>query len=242
MLPSDVSSFVTFLGTVVDIDDPLQLGRVRVREINQHSDSLGVEDINWATIIQPTTSPAVKGQGSSPTWLQVGSLVVGFYLDGGNRSAPMIMGTIATIPGNDVANHGVSSLARGEARPRNTIGPEPKSTYAAKYPYNKVIETPGGHVVELDDTPDAQRISVQHSSGTYIDISKDGDVIVKSTRDSYNISEGSATQYAEGDISLKGKKNATIVVDGKYNITVKGDCNITSSGTVNIKGARINLN
>ena len=51
------------------------------------------------------------------------------------------------------------------------------------YPHNQVIETPGGHVIELDDTLTNERILVRHQSGAGIEIKPDGTVYVSSTSD-----------------------------------------------------------
>lgn len=51
---------------------------------------------------------------------------------------------------------------------------EPTTAYNASYPYNQVIETEAGHVIELDSTPNAERIHLYHKSGTYIEIDVNG--------------------------------------------------------------------
>ena len=50
----------------------------------------------------------------------------------------------------------------------------PGTTNAGEYPHNRVFKTPGGIVVELDDTPNASRIHLWHPSGAHLEISNDG--------------------------------------------------------------------
>ena len=44
---------------------------------------------------------------------------------------------------------------------------EPETSYGAEYPYNKVMESESGHVMEFDDTPGAERVHIAHRSGSF---------------------------------------------------------------------------
>ena len=93
--------FIWFQGVVEDVDDPLMLGRCRVRCLGFHTEKkndIGTEDLPWAMPIQPITSAAMSGMGSSPTGLVPGSWVVGFFRDGDDCQEPIIMGSIGGIP------------------------------------------------------------------------------------------------------------------------------------------------
>jgi len=96
-----MGNFVWFTGVVEDINDPLKLGRVRVRCHYFHSGDrniLPVKDLPWATPLQPVTSAAKSGIGTSPTGLVQGSHVCGFFQDGDDAQLPIILGSIAQIP------------------------------------------------------------------------------------------------------------------------------------------------
>lgn len=90
--------FIWWIGVVEDRkEDPDRLGRVRVRIMGYHSDDLEIlptEELPWAIVMQPTTSAAVSGVGSSPTNLVEGTWVLGFFLDGKDKQQPVVMGTI----------------------------------------------------------------------------------------------------------------------------------------------------
>lgn len=71
-------------GVVEDIQDPLSLGRVKVRVFGLHSDDkilIPTSSLPWATVASPTTSASVSGIGLSPTGLLPGSWVVLFFQD-----------------------------------------------------------------------------------------------------------------------------------------------------------------
>jgi hypothetical protein len=93
------TDFVWFMGVVEDRNDPLQMGRVRVRTHWQTADKniLPTEDLPWAQIIVP--SSASSGDiGKSSTGYVEGSWVVGFFMDGEHKQHPLILGAISGIP------------------------------------------------------------------------------------------------------------------------------------------------
>lgn len=64
---------------------------------------------------------------------------------------------------------------------------EPESTSNKTiYPNSSVIETQSGHVVEIDDTEDNERIRVFHSSGSYFEFKPDGSFVMKSVGEEAN--------------------------------------------------------
>lgn len=98
-----------FLGIVEDNkNDPLKLGRVRVRAYGLHNAYLSevpTEKLPWATIMVPATYGGVSGIGRSPTGIEQGSWVFGIYLDGVHSQNPLILGTLPKIeqnPGDDI--------------------------------------------------------------------------------------------------------------------------------------------
>ena len=92
---------IWFQGVVEDRNDPLELGRCRVRVLGWHTENkLGIptEDLPWAYPIQPITSSAMNGIGSAPVGPVEGTWVVGFFRDGANAQEPVFFGTIGGIP------------------------------------------------------------------------------------------------------------------------------------------------
>jgi hypothetical protein len=91
--------FNWWIGVVEDRMDPEKMGRCKVRIFGYHTDSkviLPTKDLPWATPIQPITSAAISGIGSSPLGPVEGTWVIGFFLDGEDMQQPAIFGTIAT--------------------------------------------------------------------------------------------------------------------------------------------------
>lgn len=96
--------FIWFYGVVEDIDDPLQLGRVRVRILGDHTQSnkeerIPTDCLPWAYAINDIHSSSMQGIGTSPTGLYVcGSWIFGFYSDGIDKQQPIILGSFGGIP------------------------------------------------------------------------------------------------------------------------------------------------
>ena len=229
--------FFWFFGVVEDREDPQKLGRVKVRIHNFHGDKVKTPtaDLQWAFIIMQPTSASYQKTGLSPTGLMVGSTVVGFFADGGEGQMPIVMGSLPGIEDKDPAKHDVTLLAR-EVNPlnKNTIGPEPVSAYSAVYPYNRVYQSESGHIVELDDTPNRERIHVFHRTGTYTEINQEGRRVNKIVGDDIEVVLKDKTVYIQGNAKVEIKGNVDVKVDGNYNLNVSGD--------IKINGKNINLN
>ena len=238
--------FRWFLGIVEDILDPLQLGRVKVRVINEYDEGIDTKDIEWAHMLMPNTSEGVEGVGDTPG-LAVGSNVLGFFLDSQEKQIMMVLGSFPTIPGMDQDKHSISYLARGkQTLTKEKIGPEPDSAFAAQYPYNRVIQTKSGHAIELDDTPENERVHIYHKSGSYVEINKDGRMVTKSVGDNYEITQTDKTVYVKGNVTIKVEGHATIecpTTDIKGNVNINGNVKVTgevtASGEVTGNGIKL---
>lgn len=300
--------FVWWVGVVEDRFDPKYLGRCRVRILGWHTKDKSVlptDALPWSMPIQPITSAAQTGVGTSPTGPVEGTWVFGFYRDGEDAQEPMILGTMGGIPqeiGNSnegfndpraeleyrpvvlspdgkvvdkkyspkvltnvprdpdylntvynpgqkvlLQNRGLTEddpistypdsryvqrkepttprLARGvdEKTAHNTVdkmgqyrpidgplfskeqthlssvekargGPditdpdysEPSIKFSGLYPYNHVHQSESGHVIEIDDTPNHERLHWFHRSGSFQEMKSDGDVITKSVGDLFH--------------------------------------------------------
>lgn len=111
-------AFHWFTGVVEDINDPLEMGRVRVRCYGYHTESkedpreggqgIPTGDLPWAHVMMPITSASISGIGESATGVLPGSWVVGFFRDGQACQDPVVMGTIpsATPAPKDPINTG----------------------------------------------------------------------------------------------------------------------------------------
>ena len=93
--------FVWWQGVVEDRDDPLKLGRCRVRIVGYHTDDkklIPTTDLPWATPMQPITSAAMSGVGTTPIGPVRGTWCFGFFRDGKDAQEPVFIGTFGGRP------------------------------------------------------------------------------------------------------------------------------------------------
>jgi len=134
---------------------------------------------------------------------------------------------------------------------------EPKTPYNAQYPYNHVHESEAGHIKEIDDTPNAERIHERHMSGTGYEIHPDGSKVTRVKQDNYTLTTGDDFAHIKGNSSTTVDGGIRVFVnadgattDGHYTIEVgnnanvniqvnKGDVNVvTTQGDINLKSGK----
>lgn len=84
-------------GIVEDVNDPLQLGRVRVRWVGIHISNLSmlpVDMLPWSNVMGSVYSASISGVGTAPVGLVCGTMVLGIPLDDGKQEF-LVVGTIA---------------------------------------------------------------------------------------------------------------------------------------------------
>ena len=88
--------FVWWIGIVESIDDPLTLGRCKVRCFGYHpaksTNLVPTADLPWALSIHPLNTPNLYGTPRLGDW------VFGFFLDSLSAQEPAILGYLPAIP------------------------------------------------------------------------------------------------------------------------------------------------
>ena len=88
--------FIWWIGIVEDINDPLTLGRCKVRCFGYHpaksTNLVPTEDLPWALTIHPLNTPNLYGTPRLGEW------VFGFFLDSLSAQEPAILGYLPAIP------------------------------------------------------------------------------------------------------------------------------------------------
>lgn len=260
--------FVWWTGVVEDRQDPLKIGRCRVRIIGTHTDDkviLPTASLPWAHPLHPINNPNTY----TP---KEGDMVVGFFMDSTDGQFPIMFGLVPGIatkksipskgfydgrtaaelkdapvkPDEDPTNYPrnldeptTSRLARNESLEKtivkskkdNKFGFEPDPYYDAVYPYNNVYESESGHVMEFDDTKDAERIHLYHRSGSYIEWGPDGDRSERIEKNKYTVIAGDDKVYVKGDVQIVVLGNATVSV--LKNATLTAGISITATAGLN---------
>jgi len=172
--------FIWFAGVVEDRNDPLKLGRVRVRCLGYHTEdkeALPTTDLPWAHPLLPITSSGVSGIGQTPLGLLEGSWVIGFFRDADTKQDAVIMGSLPGKPSQtgainlaeglgfsdpngvyprNSAESDVNRLARNDTDNQSLTLEARKTFRAASY-----LNIPTANILPVTDTP----VSISQSEG-----------------------------------------------------------------------------
>jgi Gp5 N-terminal OB domain len=227
--------FFWWFGEVVYIEDPLQLGRVKVRIMGWYTGldknfrtDMPDEDLPWAVVLQPTNQPGVAGSGQSAGHLQQGAMVMGFFLDGQEGQQPVVMGVIRSRkqPGSAQANDGINSLFSEETydatanaglvnSATNTV-----TNQGAAAPANTTSPPPG----ETTSTADANLFgTAAHAGGSSANPSVPaiiGTTAGNAVAGGVNTFEGTLTRMMQ-NIAVAGSQ-VVAAGNGSYNSIING--------------------
>ena len=96
-------------------------------------------------------------------------------------------------------------------------------------------------MLEIDDTLDAERIAVEHRSGTFHEIHPDGSQVTRVVNDNYTVVCKDDEVYVGGKVNVKVLGDATFDVGGDAKITVTKTTAIESKGNLSVVAPQISL-
>lgn len=279
-----------FIGVVEDIQDPLRIGRVKLRVKGIHSESkvqTPTEDLPWAAPMHPITSAADKGVGYGGVGMLVGTQTVCFFRDPGKFQEPVVIGTLPGLQESDIGSSSEirtgqesdlgmyatnnyvqredsivtkknktkivvsgSVVTREETEIRSSSTDsetqrvsftEPDTPYNAMYGKIATFGTTSGHLIEIDDTTDGERIHIWHKSGSFVEMHPNGDVVLRKEGNVFDITHGVANVYVDADkqeyvgggLVMHVQGDINLNTDGSVNAHVGGDCSLRVDGDIN---------
>lgn len=184
-----------YRGVVVDNNDPLKAGRVRVRVYPMFHHVLE-EQLPWAIMSDPFMGGLNNVGGTFIP--DVGAHVFVFF-EAGDHRAPVYFGGAPAMEG------GTPDLPAA-SRENGT------------YPHNKVYRTSNGIVVEFDNTSGSERVVIKHPSGTEMKIDSGGFTITD-VGNTVIDADGNITINASGDVDLSASGNANVSASGNVVVT-----------------------
>jgi hypothetical protein len=115
---------------------------------------------------------------------------------------------------------------------------EPKTPYAAVYPFNNVYESQAGHIIEYDDTPKAERLHFYHCSGSFTEIHPKGSEVHKVVGNAWDITLNDKMILVKGNASFNADKTLKVKMGKDLEIEVLGDVKMLVKGnmTTEVKG------
>ena len=245
--------FVWWTAIVEDRQDPLRLGRCRVRCVGWHPNDkmrAPTESLPWAQLMLPTNNP-------HPYPPKEGDMVFGFFLDGEGGQDPVILGVFPNIP-LKVPN---PQEAFNDPRTQEEIDLAPVKPNETSNNYPRLIDEPTtsrlarnetantSSVVSLktdritaNDTSSVERTPYYNAQYPYNKVyeSESGHALeFDDTRDNERVHlyhrAGSYMEYGpDGSMVERVQKDKFSVTVGDESVLVKGDVTVTVEGNANI--------
>lgn len=115
--------------------------------------------------------------------------------------------------------------------------------YNTSYPKNHVYESESGHIKEVDDTNNAERIQEYHRTGTFTEVDADGAKSTRIVANNYVVIAGSDYVNIKGSCHITIDSNCFTYIKGNWNVQVdgnkteviKGNTKTLITGTTDIK-------
>ena len=250
-----LNGFIWWVGVVESRQDPLGLGRCKVRIVGWHSENKAdapTETLPWAQGVLPLNN-------SNPHAPKESDMVVGFFLDGKNAQQPMMLGVVPGIP----------------LKPANRTEPfsDPRTQEQIDLAPLKPNETANGYP-RLIDEPTTSRLARNETANTSSVVSLKKERITANNTSSverqpyynaqypynnvYESESGHALEFDDtrgservqkdklsvtiGDESVLVKGDVSVTVEGDVTMQVNGDYDLNVTGDIRVNGATINLN
>ena len=136
-----------FTGVVEDINDPSEMGRIKVRCFGYHTPEKDIDlggiptkNLPWSHVMMPIHGASMSGIGQSATGVLQGSWVIGFFRDGEAMQDPFVIGTLpsmsTTLPAitNGFADPD-GNYPRTDRLQESDLSPASRNGYSAEQPY-----------------------------------------------------------------------------------------------------------
>lgn len=244
------NGFIWFTGIVEDRQDPLKLGRVRVRCVGWHAENkmhLPTEMLPWALVTYPTNN-------TNPYAPKEGDMVFGFFGDGESAQAPIIVGTFPSIP----LKEGNSQEAFSDSRSSEQLSSAPVKPDESPTLYPRKLDEPttsrlarndSDYPSPINESKASKKESKVEPNSYYKAVYPYNNVYESESGHALEIDDTKGAErvhiyhrsgsYVEwgpnGDRSERIEKDKFTVVVGNESVYVKGDVKVYVDGNVTME-------
>lgn len=186
-----------YRGEVVEKDDPKKLGRLRVHVPTIH----GTDFLTGERPVSGWAFPAFGsgGENSGVFFIPPVGSTVWVEFEEGFVERPIWQHGAWTLLGGeeDTPRHARGNYDESDNFERGTdLIPPPQ--LAADYGSANIVQSPSGHKLELDDTPNRKRVVLEHSTGARLEILDDGTIMQIAAGNQRNVVRGSDRKHVAG--------------------------------------------
>jgi hypothetical protein len=259
------NGFVWWTGVVEDRQDPLKMGRCRVRCVGWHS----TNKMQLPTASLPWAMPSIPVNTNVVYTPREGDMVFGFFIDGENAQEPVMLGVFPGIP----LKAGNAQEAFSDPRTGSQLSTAPVKPTESSTTYPRKLDEPTTSRLARNDSKYPSEIVVAKKAKKASKVEPDSYYAAKYPYNSVYESEsghalefddtkdaervhlyhrsGSYVEYGPlGDRSERIQRNKFTVVVGDDSVYVQGsvkmfvdgnyDLNVT--GDIRINGKTVNIN
>ena len=259
------NGFVWWTGVVEDRQDPLKMGRCRVRCVGWHS----TNKMQLPTASLPWAMPSIPVNTNVVYTPREGDMVFGFFIDGENAQEPVMLGVFPGIP----LKAGNAQEAFSDPRTGSQLSTAPVKPTESATTYPRKLDEPTTSRLARNDSKYPSEIVVAKKAKKASKVEPDSYYAAKYPYNSVYESEsghalefddtkdaervhlyhrsGSYVEYGPlGDRSERIQRNKFTVVVGDDSVYVQGsvkmfvdgnyDLNVT--GDIRINGKTVNIN
>ena len=207
-----------YKGVIENNRDPKNMGRVQVRLLGIHSSNLllvPTETLPWANVIQPLSFGGfISGIGISSVPVQ--GTWVWCFVDFNDMNNIVVLGGISGINTEKIEAKTQGFIDPDYIYPlEETLNkPDFNTRGIEDYPNVHTIQTPGNHIIEINDA--TNEVTILHSNGSFI-------------------------QLTDETIITDSKKTIQINAVGDVSVTTSGKLDIIASKAVTIQGSSVTL-
>lgn len=133
---------------------------------------------------------------------------------------------------------GINAGGRGQGTKKlNSVGSHAHQNVGetgegkSEYGQTQIFETPGGHIVEYNDTLGSERIMIRHVSGSGIEFRSDGSCLISATNLIFDV-KGNETHVVTGNSHMKVAGTAEVATGGDQVFNSGGNIIKNSGGTL----------
>lgn len=201
---ADFSFNGNYRGIVVNNQDPMKSGRCQIRIFSVY-DNVPDEMLPWAEY----ADPMMQGVGGSGGFIiPDNGMKVWCFFENGDHMQPVYFA-------------GAPSLVDGPTN-RDQVTDD-TTRFGVAYTQNRVIRSPSGHLIEMDDTSGDARVRIYHKSGTQLIMYENGDMAEYVVGNYKRIIMGNLEEYVQGSVLKNVIQNETKIVQGNQDSYITGN-------------------
>lgn len=244
------NGFIWWIGVVEDRQDPIKLGRCRVRCVGWHAE----DKMKLPTNMLPWATPAYPPNNTNTYAPKEGDMVFGFFTDGESAQDPVLLGVFPSIP----LKLGNNQEAFSDSRNSEQLNSSPVKPYESPTLYPRKLDEPttsrlarndSDYPSEINQSKASKRLNKVEPASYYnakypynnVYESESGHALeFDDTKNAERIHlyhrSGSYVEFGpNGDRSERIEKDKFTVVVGNESVYVKGDVKVYIDGNASLE-------